>query len=58
MSEYLRRKLISNLRQAKEGLSENFDHVRQDALNEGMKDMVSKIGDMDIKVESAHRNQR
>ena len=55
MSEYLRRKLISNLRQAKEGLSENFDHVRQDALNEGMKDMVSKIGDMDIKVESAHK---
>ena len=55
MSEYLRRKLISNLRQAKEGLSENFDHVRQDALNEGMKDMVSKIGDMDIKVESAYK---
>jgi hypothetical protein len=57
MSEYLKRKLISNLRQAKEGLSESYDHVREHALEEGMKDMKSKIGDMHIRVESKHQKE-
>jgi hypothetical protein len=50
MSEYLKRKLLSQLREAKEVLSDPCEGVMETALEEGMSHLKSTIRDMDIQV--------
>ena len=50
MSEYLKRKLLSQLKEAKEVLSGPCDGVMENALEEGISHLKSGIRDMDIQV--------
>jgi len=50
MSEYLKRKLLSQLKEAKEVLSGSCDGVMENALEEGISHLKSGIRDMDIQV--------
>ena len=50
MSEYLKRKLLSQLREAKEVLSDPCEGVVENVLEEGISHLKSSIRDMDIQV--------
>ena len=52
MSDYLKQKMLTHLKEAREVLSEPTDEVRETALNDGISSMKSKIGSMPIVVEN------
>ena len=48
MSEYLKQKMLRQLKEAKEALTEPCEDIRENVLSEGMSHMKSRIGDMNI----------